>query len=181
MAAPRKPDLLHRLHGTANNIHNRASDTSQVPAGRPRIPKDITERGLRRQFKAMCKTLAERRVLTAGDMDLIRLFVILQARHIEEATLLAREGTVVTYYRLDSHGQSVPQVKKNIRYDICVTTERQMADVLTRLGLSPTAKDRAKPTGATNQKIVPGSIRELHPEWFDANGKYVRPADRISN
>jgi phage terminase small subunit len=164
---PRKSTELHELHGTKPG--RRTADVSGVPGGRPRVPADINALGLRKPFKVMCKTLQERRVLTAGDMDLIRVFVIVQDRHVRNIALLREEGELVTYFRLDSNGQSVPQVKKNLRHDICVTAERQMTDIVTRLGLSPTSKDRAKPTSGavdTGHKVVPGSVEEMFPDLF---------------
>jgi P27 family predicted phage terminase small subunit len=146
MPAHRKSGLLHHVQGTAKTIHDRAADVSGVPAGRPPIPKDITALGLRKQFKDMVRLLEERQTATKGDRELVRLYVILQDRHVRNMALLREEGELVTYYRLDSHGQSVPQVKTNLRLKICVEAERQMTTILSSLGLTPTAKDRAKPT-----------------------------------
>ena len=71
----------------------------------------------------------------------------------------------MTYIRLDSNGQPHPQVKVNLRLKVCSDAERQMAGILNQLGLTPTAKDRAKPTrGYAEEEIVPGSIADLYPE-----------------
>jgi phage terminase small subunit len=80
---------------------------------------------------------------------------------------MLEEGEVCTYYRLDSHGQSVPQVKRNIRYEVCTAAERQMESIIAKLGLTPTAKDRVKPT-ATNpdDQIIPGSLADKYPELY---------------
>jgi len=143
---PRKSDAEHNLNGRLGKQHDRAADVSSVPAGRPRIPADVNALGLRRQFKSLCRLLQERRVLTNGDVELVRIFCIIQDRHIRNASLLKEEGELVTYFRLDSHGQSVPQVKVNLRLKVCSDAERQMAAILNQLGLTPVAKDRAKPT-----------------------------------
>ena len=165
MPMPRKSNVLHNLHGSTP--HDRAADVSGVPGGRPKIPADINALGLRKPFKAMCRLLQERRVLTSGDVELIRVFCVVQDRHVRNVALLREEGELVTYYRLDSNGQSVPQVKKNLRHDICVTAERQITAIVNQLGLTPTAKDRAKPTtDAPTHKVVPGSVEELYPELF---------------
>jgi P27 family predicted phage terminase small subunit len=158
MPAHRKPKALHELH--SSTPHDRASDTSHVPAGRPRIPKDVGP-GLRSVFKKLCAILQERRVLTAGDAELIRLYVFQYDRHVRNAALLREEGELVTYFRLDSNGQSVPQVRTNLRLKIVTDTERQMAAILNQLGLTPTAKDRAKPTSGTPaDEIIPGSLAD---------------------
>lgn len=56
MAMPRKADQLHDLHNT--RPHDRTADVSSVPAGRPRIPKDISKLGLRKPFKNFCHMFA---------------------------------------------------------------------------------------------------------------------------
>jgi P27 family predicted phage terminase small subunit len=144
MSMPRKSSALHQLHGTKPN--GRAADVSAVPAGRPIIPADIKALGLRAPFKKLCRLLSERRVLTNGDVELVRLFVIIQDRHVRNAKLLQEEGELCSYIRLDSNGQPHPQVKVNLRLKVCSDAERQMASILNQLGMTPTAKDRAKPT-----------------------------------
>ena len=146
MPMPRKSDAEHDLHGRLGKQHDRVADVSPVPAGRPKVPRDINALGLRPQFKSLCRILQERRTLTNGDVELVRLFCIIQDRHIRNAALLRDEGELCTYFRLDSNGQSVPQVKVNLRLKVCSDAERQMANILNQLGLTPTAKDRAKPT-----------------------------------
>ena len=159
MPAHRKPKALHDLHSTTP--HDRAADASHVPAGRPRIPKDVGP-GLKKIFKRLCSILQERRALTAGDEELIRLYCFQYDRHTRNASLLREEGEVVTYFRLDSNGKAVPQVRTNVRLKIVADTERQMAAILNQLGLTPTAKDRAKPTtGAQKEEIIPGSLADL--------------------
>ena len=166
MSAHRKPKALHELHGS--KPHDRASDTSHVPAGRPRIPKDVGP-GLKKIFKHLCSILQERRVLTAGDEELIRLYVFAYDRHVRNATALRTEGEIVTYMRLDSNGRAVPQVRTNLRLKIVADTERQMAAILNQLGLTPTAKDRAKPTtGAQKDEVIPGSLLD-----FQQRGEFL--------
>jgi len=159
MPQPRKTDVLHKLHDT--RPHDRTPDVSSLPAGRPKIPADITALGLRRQFKTMCRLLQERHVLTNGDVELVRLFCIIQDRHIRNAALLREEGELCTYFRLDSNGQSVPQVKTNLRLKVCVEAERQMAAILNQLGMTPVSKDRAKPVvdePVPDEKLTPAEL-----------------------
>jgi P27 family predicted phage terminase small subunit len=143
---PRKTNAELDLHGRLGKQHDRAADISNVPPGRPRIPKDIKALGLRAPFKNLCALLEERRTLTAGDVELVRLYCIIQARHIRNTALLQEEGELCTYIRLDSNGQPHPQVKTNLRLKVCENAERQMASIANQLGLTPVSKDRAKPT-----------------------------------
>jgi P27 family predicted phage terminase small subunit len=162
MPMPRKSDAERALTGRLGKEHDRAADVSSVPAGRPRIPSDIQSLGLRGPFKKLCRLLSERRVLTSGDVELIRLFVIIQARHIRNAALLQTEGELMTYIRLDSNGQPHPQVKVNLRLKVCSDAERQMAAILNQLGMTPVAKDRAKPT----QPEMPDEKELTHAEKY---------------
>ncbi len=162
MPMPRKSEAQHALHGT--KPHDRAADLSYVPAGRPKFPKDL-DSSLRPVFKRLCRLLLERRALTAGDADLIRLYCVVFDRHQRNSTKLREEGELTTYIRLDSNGVAHPQVKTNLRLKICTDAERQMAAILNQLGLTPTAKDRAKPvTGEVSKReVIPGSIEDLMP------------------
>jgi P27 family predicted phage terminase small subunit len=171
MPAHRKPIELHELHSTRPQ---RAADVSQVPAGRPRFPKDL-DKSLKPIFKRLCALLAERRVLTSADSELIRLYVFQYDRHTRNAELLRAEGEVMSYTRLDSHGQAHEQVKPNIRLKIVVEAERQMAAILNQLGMTPTAKDRAKITRNSEQTVVPGSMADQMPELVGLKPKQAIP------
>jgi P27 family predicted phage terminase small subunit len=163
MPAQRKPDLLHDLHGTKG--HDRTSDLSHVPAGRPRFPKDLDD-SLRPVFKRLCRLLQERQVLTSGDVELVRLYCFAYDRHERQAALLRKEGEVCTYTRLDSNGQPHPVVKENVRLKMVAQAERAMASILTQLGLTQVSKDRAKPVKqGRGMSVVPGSIADTMP-WL---------------
>jgi phage terminase small subunit len=60
---------------------------------------------MRSMFKQMCELLSERRALSRGDKDLIRLYCVCFDRHRRNLELLKAEGEIVTYTRLDSNGQ----------------------------------------------------------------------------
>jgi phage terminase small subunit len=115
----------------------------------------------------MCALLTERRALTKGDRELIRLYVLIRERHKRNFALLEQEGEVVTYTRLDSNGQGHDQEKANLRLKIVADAERQLVAILKELGLTPIAKDRAKPTSGTSaNEVVPGSIADTDPEFL---------------
>jgi P27 family predicted phage terminase small subunit len=149
MPAPRKSAELHSLQGTKPN--GRAADVSHCLPGKPKVPKDL-DADLKPTFKRLCALLEERRVLTAGDAELIRLYCFQLDRHKRNVALLREEGEICTYTRLDSNGQAHDVVKPNVRMKIVADTERQMAAILSQLGLTPTAKDRAKPTRTTGEE-----------------------------
>src|ERR1700731_4564405 len=139
MGRPAKSEFEHFVHGTKSQAKTHATE-SHVPAGRPRIPSDLGK-GLRRIFKDLCKLLSERRGLSKGDVELVRVYCFVYERHKRQVELLQQEGEIVTYFRLDSNGQSVPQVKENLRVKIVSGCEKQMVTILSQLGLTPTSKD----------------------------------------
>jgi P27 family predicted phage terminase small subunit len=164
MAAPRKSEALHDLHSTTP--HDRAADFSHVKAGRPKFPKDLTP-AMRPTFKRIVRLLEERRTVTEGDVELIRLYCILYDRQQRNESAMREEGEVMTYFRLDSNGQSVPQVKRNIRWEVCTNAERQMESIIAKLGLTPTTKDRVKPTAVNlGEEVIPGSLADKYPELY---------------
>jgi P27 family predicted phage terminase small subunit len=168
MPAHRKSTALHELHGS--KPHDRGADTSHVPAGRPRFPKDL-DASLRPVFKRLCSLLQERRALTSADGELIRLYCFQYDRHTRQVALLRAEGEICTYTRLDSNGQPHPVVKENVRMKVVTKCECQMATILNQLGLTPTAKDRAKQTNNNRGSlhVIPGSIADTHPHLFDGS------------
>jgi P27 family predicted phage terminase small subunit len=173
MPTPRKTQAEHALHGT--EAHDRTSDVSHVPAGRPKFPRDL-DSSLRPIFKRLCKLLSDRRVLTAGDAELVRLYCFQFDRHSRNVALLRSEQEITTYTRLDNNGCAHQMVKPNYRLKVVTDAERMMAGILAQLGLTQTTKDRAKPVkGAPTNEIVPGSIADLHPEWLKPNFREPEP------
>jgi P27 family predicted phage terminase small subunit len=173
MARPRKSEQLHQLQGTVSQV--KPVTESHVVGGRPKIPSDL-DKGLRRIFKDLCRLLSERRALSKGDVELVRLYCFVYDRHRKEVAALREEGCVMTYYRLNNHGESVPQVKENIRLKICSAAEKQMASILSQLGMTPTAKDRARPvsTDASKEKYAPGTIG-----WLKQRGEFETPNNLV--
>lgn len=147
-----KSDHQHFVEGTPPAA--KPSTESHVVGGRPKFPRDL-DPSLKRIFKNLCKLLAERRALTKGDVELIRLYCFQYDRHRPNVAELRTEGEITTYFRLDSNGKSVPQVTTNLRLKICTEAEKQMVSVLVALGLTPTAKDRARPTAPEKPAVAP--------------------------
>jgi P27 family predicted phage terminase small subunit len=172
MPTPRKSLAEHELAGT--KPHYDVGTTNRLAAGRPRFPKDLGT-ALRPVFKRLCALLADRRALTTADGELIRLYCFQYERHEKNAALLRQEGEICTYYRLDSNGQSVPQVKTNLRLKVVTDAERQMTAILDRLGLTPIAGSKVKPTNERRGElhVIPGSAADMMPEMF---GGVARPA-----
>lgn len=165
MARPAKAAQTHWLHGTrAHEPQLKSHVESHVPPGRPRFPKDLPPEA-RSVFRTLVKLLAERRALTKGDHELLRLYCMVWDRHQRQHKKLLEEGEICTYVRLDSNGEAHDQVKVNLRLKIVEQAEKQMVAILDRLGLTPNARDRVKPTGGSPvEEIVPGSLADKYPE-----------------
>ena len=148
MVMPRKTDPLHWLEGTKSQakaaLENR--DGFTVPESRPRTPKDLTPEALV-VFKRVCGLLKKRHALTAGDVELLRVYAINYVRHSRANAKLEEEGEVVAYSRLDSNGKEVKTEKPNHWLKIAETAEKNMVACLDRLGLSPLNRGKVKPAG----------------------------------
>jgi P27 family predicted phage terminase small subunit len=177
MPQPRKSQALHELHNTRS--HDRAADISHVPAGRPRIPKEIRQVGLTRDFKELCSLLQERRTLTTGDVELITAYCFIKDRKRRNLKLLLEEGELCTYVRLDSNGVAHPQVKVNLRLKVCTDAERQMASILNQLGLTPVSKDRVRPTGKAKDEPL-DEMEEFLNRKISPAPFVIRPLEQIA-
>ena len=111
MAMPRKPDALHKLHGTKSRHGNLAAEP--LAQGRPRYPRNITPQA-RRVFKELVNQLEARRTLTPGDGHLLTLYAtVWDRRERAQANLLA-QGEICAYTRLDPNGVARTKSRRRI-------------------------------------------------------------------
>jgi len=138
-------DELHKLRGTRPT---RAADNGEdIPAARPEYPKRISPEA-KRVFKRLCGLLESRRALTAGDGELLRLYSVQFSRHGKAMAKIEEEGEIKIYFRLNNHGESVPQEKPNLWLKVAQDSEKQMHAILRDLGLTPNARAKVKQVGA---------------------------------
>lgn len=142
MPANRISPELHDLHGTMSQAN---PDAPPAAAGRPRCPKDFSA-DEKKEFRAACKQLEARRSLTPADGPLIELVAVLRVRHRKALQKVREEGEICTYFRLDSNGQSVPQLKRNLWLDIAEDCEGRITSILDRLGFTPMNRPKVQPT-----------------------------------
>lgn len=134
---------MHRLTGTRSQAYAEQPDF-EVPASRPRLPKDLTAAELA-IFKRLCALLKSRRALTAGDSELIRLYAVTHERHAEAMVKIREQGQVCVYTRLDSSGVAHDVEKENLWLKIATNAEKNMVAILDRLGLTPHNRSKVKP------------------------------------
>lgn len=174
MAQAAKTEAEHLLHGTKSQKRFKREE-SYVEAGRPRFPKGLTPAG-KKTFKRLCSLLEQRRALTEGDVEALKLYCVLQDRHGRALLHLELEGEVKMYTRLDSNGQPHQFEKENIWHKVAAGAEKQMVAILVQLGLTPKSKDSIKPTRINkDDEIVPGSIADVMPELLLGLNKKVTP------
>jgi P27 family predicted phage terminase small subunit len=143
MPTPRKTDAMHQLTGTKSQAL--PEPEFQVPASRPRMPKDLPENAAG-VFKRLCAVLRKRRALTSGDAEMLRLYALLYVRHAKALTKLEEEGEITEYTRLDSSGNAHTIEKPNLWLKVAETAEKNMVAILDRLGLTPHNRGKVKPT-----------------------------------
>jgi P27 family predicted phage terminase small subunit len=137
---PRQSDEQHALHGTKSA----APPESAAPAGRPRVPKHLSA-DARKIFRDTVRELQKRRSCTTADARIIELLAIAVERHRQALQHIMAEGAVVTYTRLNNHGEEVPTTAKNIWLGIAQEAEGKITSLLDRLGFSPLNRSRVRP------------------------------------
>jgi len=175
----KKSDDLHWLQGTKPEPPPAAKEGTPIPPGRPKYPAGISA-AAKRVFKRLCSLLEERKHLSHGDGELLRLYALLYTRHEKAMAKLETEGEICTYIRLDSNGQPHDQVKPNLWLKVAQDSERNMVACLDRLGLTPGTRARVKPTGVVAN---PEPVKEVSPEeqFVNAIGKPVQAAPTLDD
>jgi P27 family predicted phage terminase small subunit len=140
----KKSEDLHWLQNTKPE-HGKM-EGAPVQPGRPRFPKGLTHEE-RRIFKNLCAQLEKRRHLSGGDGELIYVYATERARWERAKAKLNVEGEICTYTRLDSNGQPHDVVKPNLWLKVAQDSAKNMVACLDRLGLTPNARAKVKPTG----------------------------------
>lgn len=148
MPRERKSLADHRLNNTKPEWA--PASTPDLAPGRPKYPRGISLEA-RRTFKRLVRMLEERRSLTRGDEEVLRLYATLFDRHQKALGHIALEGEVCTYHRLNNRGESVPSERPNLWLRIAQDSEKQMAALLRDLGLTPVTRSKTKPTAAPQE------------------------------
>jgi P27 family predicted phage terminase small subunit len=142
---PRKSEELHELEGTKPHYASPKTVESYLKPSRPKYPKELPKPA-RKMFKDLCRLLEERRVLTSGDFEAIRLYCNLHQRLARAQEHLDAEGEICQYTQLDKDGVQIVVYRQNLWLKIAVKCESQMLAILVQLGLTPKAKDHVRPT-----------------------------------
>lgn len=121
---------------------------SDVAAGRPRYPKGISGEA-KSTFKRLVRMLGvERKTITSGDQEILRLYAYLYDRHARALEHVATEGEIVSCSAVTKTGEVYEVLKPNLYLKIAETCETKMASILTQLGLTPKTRTQVKETKA---------------------------------
>lgn len=154
MPRERIPLETHRLRGSRPQY---VTPASVAHPGRPRYPKGLSP-DAKRTFKNLCRLLEQRRSLTEGDGELLRLVAINIDRHAKACAKVAEEGEIKVYFRLDKHGEQVPSEKPNLWLEVACNAEKFIQSALRDLGLTPGTRGKVKPTEEPKKPEVPDSF-----------------------
>jgi P27 family predicted phage terminase small subunit len=152
----RKPLEEHELNGTKPQY---VLPDSDVPAGRPKYPKNISGEA-KATFKRLVRMLEARRTVTSGDQEILRLYAILFDRHSRAVEHIATEGEIVETSVLSKTGEPITVMKPNQWLKIAETCETKMAVLLVQLGLTPRTRTQVKATKETPKPEAQFPTRE---------------------
>lgn len=141
MAMPRKSDELHDLNGTGTQ----AAPETAVSGSRPRCPKTLSPEA-RKIFRTVARELEKRRALTSADGVILELFAVTVEKWRRALEHIREEGEIREYVRLDNHGEQVKTFAKNMWLPIATEAESKITSLLDRLGFTPLARPRIRPT-----------------------------------
>jgi P27 family predicted phage terminase small subunit len=144
MPRDRKDLAEHELQGTKPQY---VIDSSDVAAGRPKYPKNISPEA-KSAFKSLVKMLEARRTVTSGDQEILRLYAILFDRHSRAVEHVAAEGEIVECEAVSKKGDVYTVSKPNQWLKIAEVCETKMAQILVQLGLTPRTRTQVKATKA---------------------------------
>jgi P27 family predicted phage terminase small subunit len=157
---PRKDLAAHQLNGTKPSY---VEPACYVPAGRPCYPAGISGK-CRSVFKRLVKMLEERKSITPGDEEILRLYAVLYDRHAAALEMVRTQGAIVSYTRLNNNGQDVQCEKPNLHLKICETSEQKMLACLSALGLTPLSRSKVRCADVAKEEADPRIEALLHRE-----------------
>jgi P27 family predicted phage terminase small subunit len=148
----------HRVVGTRAT---RAKDeVSPHVSGRPTRPSYFTEVG-RKEWNRIIKILTERGTLTKGDGPVIELYVLTYCDWRAFNDDVEAQGRVVDSVWTDDKGTHSSRAPNPILKNVAQTANALRA-LLIQLGVTPTARERAKQTRLNPKKeLVHGSLAWL--------------------
>ncbi len=169
MPTPRKSAAAHWLSGTKSQAT--APDTTPMPAGRCRYPRNFTTRE-KSIFLALAKRLAERSHETKGDQALLEMTARVWSRWQTALDHLRAEGEIVQVETYGKDGQPLIRMKPNPWLAVAQQAERELLKFLVQLGLTPQTRSRIDRTAPTAPEEL--SDEAAFSMWQRSQGQIAR-------
>jgi P27 family predicted phage terminase small subunit len=147
---PEKSPEQHALHGTKPQSAAYLRAPSDIPEGWPRF-KNLSPQE-KPVFKRIARLLKDRRHLTAGDAELLRLYAAAEVRYFDFKKILEQEGWIV---------DTIHGLKPHPAGQLFRAAEATMLSILDRLGLSPISKDKPKPAKTSSEAKPADQLEEI--------------------
>jgi P27 family predicted phage terminase small subunit len=174
MGRPAKSPQQNWLQGTKSQA---ANGPAAFVGGRPRMPKGLGPIA-KKAFRRAVQLLENRRTLTPSDETTLELYARCYERW-QLATAEAGADLMVDVQITDSHGTLRTVRRINPLLKIITDAETKLLAFAKALGFTQTDIGRCKTTALDEKnEVVPGSVQEQFPEFWDANGKYVGAAKK---
>jgi phage terminase small subunit len=138
----RKPLADHKLQGTKPEY---VVGDSALPPGRPHFPKGLSP-DEKKAFKSFSRLLEQRRSLTEGDGEILRLLAVVSVRGQKARRMVAEQGEIRVYTRLDKFGVAHDSERPNLWLKVAQDSEKFVCSLLDRHGLTPMNRGKVKPT-----------------------------------
>src|ERR1035441_8899690 len=122
MSRPRKSREEHELTGSKQRL---TLPDDNIPEGKPTIPRNLSK-DAKATFRRLARMLQQRRHLSAGDSEILRLYCVAFERHVRATAHLAEEGEIVTSQRASKSGELYDVTEKNPWLEISVSAEKYM-------------------------------------------------------
>ena len=151
MSRPAESEDYHRVVGTRATRAN--VEPSPHISGRPTRPSHFSEIG-RKEWNRIIRILGERGTLTKGDGPVIELYVATYCDWRAFNEEVEAQGRVVDSTWKDETGTHTSRVPNPILKNVAQTAN-QLRALLIQLGVTPTARERAKQTRLNPKKEFP--------------------------
>jgi P27 family predicted phage terminase small subunit len=159
---PRKPLDVHALQGTMPNYYSEPAQ-SQFPAGRPRMPKDLSAVA-QLEWKRMVRELARRKTLTAVDASALALYCETHARYRACLIQLDKDSQFIETTWTDSGGAVQSKLAEHPASKLCTRLENSLRQFLKEFSATPASRDKAKPAKPPAPKERGKTAEELELE-----------------
>lgn len=166
MSRPAESEEYHRLVGT-RPTRAAAEQPSVHTGGRPTRPNYLSPVG-RKEWNRLLKILTERGTLTKGDGPVIELYVQTYCDWRACNEEVESKGRFVTSEYKDETGEHSSRVP-NPALKIAAQLANQLRALQIQLGVTPTAREKAKPTLPNPKKAQP--LVEGTDAWYEEQMK----------